>query len=116
VGRGEVPGRCILIPSAGAPAEARARLKVLERETDGFRIAEEDLRLRGPGELAGVRQAGAGGALPLEPGSDRALFEAAYKMAKAMVSRGRWRPGDGSYYDLLAGRLAELPGRPADAV
>jgi ATP-dependent DNA helicase RecG len=38
--------------------EAAARLSVMERTVDGFRIAEEDLRIRGPGDFAGVRQSG----------------------------------------------------------
>jgi len=38
--------------------EAEARLSVMERTTDGFKIAEEDLKIRGPGDFAGVRQSG----------------------------------------------------------
>jgi ATP-dependent DNA helicase RecG len=38
--------------------EAAARLSVMEKTVDGFRIAEEDLRIRGPGDFAGVRQSG----------------------------------------------------------
>jgi len=38
--------------------EAAARLAIMERTTDGFRLAEEDLRIRGPGDFAGVRQSG----------------------------------------------------------
>jgi len=38
--------------------EAGARLSVMEKTADGFRIAEEDLRIRGPGDFAGVRQSG----------------------------------------------------------
>jgi len=38
--------------------EAAARLSVMEKTIDGFRIAEEDLRIRGPGDFAGVRQSG----------------------------------------------------------
>ena len=58
VGRGEAQGYCILM-AAEKPSDAtRERLEVLEQETDGFRVAEADLRLRGPGELAGTRQSG----------------------------------------------------------
>ncbi len=39
--------------------EAQARLKILEQTTDGFKIAEADLKLRGPGELLGQQQSGA---------------------------------------------------------
>ncbi len=52
IGRGDRPGHCLLM--AAEPGEtARARLDVLVRTTDGFQIAEEDLLLRGPGDLMG---------------------------------------------------------------
>ncbi len=52
IGRGSKPGHCLLM--AERPGEtARSRLSVLTRTTDGFRIAEEDLLLRGPGDLMG---------------------------------------------------------------
>ena len=57
VGRGEHASYCILMADDPSP-EAEERLAVLERESDGFRVAEEDLRLRGPGELFGTRQSG----------------------------------------------------------
>jgi ATP-dependent DNA helicase RecG len=57
VARGEQRGKCILLTRAGNP-EVIARLRVLERTNDGFAIAEEDLRRRGPGEMAGTRQSG----------------------------------------------------------
>jgi ATP-dependent DNA helicase RecG len=57
IGRGAHDSYCILVAAAKNP-EARARLRVLEQTTDGFRIAEEDLRLRGPGELLGQQQSG----------------------------------------------------------
>ncbi|MFO0974352.1 MAG: ATP-dependent DNA helicase RecG [Phycisphaerae bacterium] len=57
VGRGDRPGVCLLLTSRAADAD-NARLAVLAGERDGFRIAEEDLRLRGPGELLGTRQHG----------------------------------------------------------
>ena len=57
IGRGDRPGHCILMTdrSNGDSAE---RLDVLVRTTDGFEIAEADLRLRGPGEMLGTRQHG----------------------------------------------------------
>ncbi len=57
IGRGEHPGRCFLLAEP-TTEEARRRLEVLTETSDGFRIAEEDLRLRGPGQLLGVRQSG----------------------------------------------------------
>jgi len=57
VGRGGLPGVCFLMTDADSPA-ALERLTVVCDTSDGFRIAEEDLRLRGPGELLGKRQHG----------------------------------------------------------
>jgi len=57
IGRGAHDSYCILVAAAKSP-EARTRLRVLEETTDGFRIAEADLRLRGPGELLGLQQSG----------------------------------------------------------
>ncbi|MDP6513508.1 MAG: ATP-dependent DNA helicase RecG, partial [SAR202 cluster bacterium] len=57
VGRGEHQSYCLLM--ADSPGlEARKRLKLLERVRDGFQLAEEDLKLRGPGDYAGTRQSG----------------------------------------------------------
>lgn len=57
IGRGAHESFCILISDAPDPT-TRARLKVLEETTDGFKIAEADLKLRGPGELLGKEQSG----------------------------------------------------------
>ncbi len=57
VGRSSHRSYCLLIHEGGG-AEARERLAVMEQSSDGFHIAEEDLRLRGPGDLIGVHQAG----------------------------------------------------------
>ncbi|MDI9635574.1 ATP-dependent DNA helicase RecG [Kamptonema cortianum] len=58
VGRGEHQSFCVLIAQA-TNLEAEQRLRVLEQTTSGFVIAEEDLRIRGPGDVAGTRQSGA---------------------------------------------------------
>jgi len=57
VGRGEHASYCILLADARSE-EARARMQVMVETTDGFRIAEEDLKLRGPGEFFGTKQSG----------------------------------------------------------
>ena len=58
VGRGEVKSSCLLLYGEPLTATARARLKVMRETDDGFVIAEEDLRLRGAGEVLGTRQSG----------------------------------------------------------
>jgi len=58
IGRGTGNSFCILVASAKTD-DARARLKIMADTNDGFRIAEEDLRLRGPGEFLGHEQSGA---------------------------------------------------------
>ncbi len=58
VGRGSAPGYCLLVNREVGNTVAAERLRVMEREHDGFKIAEADLRLRGPGELLGTRQSG----------------------------------------------------------
>jgi len=58
VGRGKTLSQCLLVRYGVNSREALTRLKVMEKEHDGFRIAEADLELRGPGELLGTRQSG----------------------------------------------------------
>ena len=58
IGRGGLPGTFFLVPGAATGAEGRRRLEILETYSDGFHVAEEDLRMRGPGEFMGVRQSG----------------------------------------------------------
>ncbi len=58
VGRGSVASTCILIFAGKLSDTAKQRLKVIYENTDGFIIAREDLRIRGPGELLGPRQSG----------------------------------------------------------
>ena len=58
VGRGSIESSCVLLYQAPLSAMARQRLDVLRATNDGFRIAEKDLELRGPGEVLGTRQTG----------------------------------------------------------
>ena len=58
VGRGRQRSTCLLLYQAPLGETAKARLNILRETDDGFRIAEEDLRLRGAGELLGTRQSG----------------------------------------------------------
>lgn len=59
VGRGAAVSRCVLLFSEPLSELARARLKVIYEQTDGFEIARQDLNIRGPGEFLGARQSGA---------------------------------------------------------
>ena len=61
VGRGDKKSSCILLYAGPLGETAKARLEILRETEDGFRIAEEDLRLRGEGEVLGARQSGAPG-------------------------------------------------------
>jgi ATP-dependent DNA helicase RecG len=58
VGRGTARSSCLLLYAPPLTEIARARIEILRETDDGFRIAEEDLRLRGAGELLGTRQSG----------------------------------------------------------
>jgi ATP-dependent DNA helicase RecG len=58
IGRGDKPSTCLLLYQPPLGAMARRRLGILRETDDGFRIAEEDLRLRGAGEVLGTRQSG----------------------------------------------------------
>lgn len=86
IGRGAHESYCVLVAAAKTPA-ARERLRVLEETSDGFRIAEADLKLRGPGELLGQQQSGA---LRLRFGDlagDLDLIEAARRLVRQMERR-----------------------------
>ncbi len=61
VGRGTKQSTCLLLYKAPLEEVAQARLKIMRETEDGFRIAEEDLKLRGEGEILGTRQSGAPG-------------------------------------------------------
>jgi ATP-dependent DNA helicase RecG len=58
IGRGDKPATCLLVYQGPLGETAKARLKIIRQTEDGFRIAEEDLRLRGAGELLGTKQSG----------------------------------------------------------
>lgn len=81
IGRGREESFCILIASAKT-LEAKRRLETMEKTSDGFQIAEEDLKLRGPGDMLGWQQSGVP---PLRFGDligDRALVEQARRIVK----------------------------------
>jgi ATP-dependent DNA helicase RecG len=58
VGRGTAQSYCLLVAGQMLSKEGRQRLRVMEESTDGFHVAEQDLEIRGPGELLGTKQSG----------------------------------------------------------
>ena len=85
VGRGSQPGRCVLI-AGEASRGTLERLRVVEKHTDGFLIAERDLELRGPGELRGVRQSGMPDLTFGDLQTDLAVIESARAVAARMLA------------------------------
>ena len=77
VGRGGVASTCVLLFHEPLGETAKARLRILRESSDGFAIAREDLRLRGPGELLGPRQSGLPGLRFADIESDLDLLELA---------------------------------------
>ncbi|UCH84049.1 MAG: ATP-dependent DNA helicase RecG [Candidatus Latescibacterota bacterium] len=85
VGRGGQEGYCFLLVNEGVPQSARERLDVLVRVSDGFEIAEADLRIRGPGEFFGVRQHGVPALKIANPAIDRQAVEVARRHVKNLL-------------------------------
>lgn len=83
VGRGAHESVCLLL-SESPSEEAAARLRIVEETQDGFQLAEEDLRLRGPGEYLGTRQSGLPD-LKVATLRDLRLIELARKEAEAIL-------------------------------
>ncbi|WP_440029943.1 ATP-dependent DNA helicase RecG [Chromobacterium amazonense] len=87
VGRGSARSVCVLLFENPLSDLAKARLKVIYENTDGFEIARQDLRIRGPGEFLGARQSG----LPMlrfaDLEQDQALLEAARDLAPILLER-----------------------------
>ena len=85
VGRGKHQSYCILI-SDNQNEETRQRLKVMTKTSDGFKIAEEDLRLRGPGDFFGQRQHGLPGLEVADLGCDTKLLQEAQEAARKLLA------------------------------
>ena len=85
VGRSDRPSTCLLLYRAPLGGVARDRLEIMRETEDGFVIAEEDLRLRGGGEVLGTRQSGTPGFRVAHPEHQGALMETARDDARLVV-------------------------------
>ncbi|MEM9278897.1 MAG: ATP-dependent DNA helicase RecG [Pseudomonadota bacterium] len=86
VGRGSGASSCILLYYGPLSETAQARLKIMRETEDGFRIAEEDLKLRGQGEILGTRQSGTPGFNLAQMEHHREILEMARDSAKLIMN------------------------------
>ena len=84
VGRGNKQGTCILFYKKNLSENAKKRIKILKSTNDGFKIAEEDMKLRGFGEILGTRQSGYQLFKILDPLTDIRIMEDALNEAKSI--------------------------------
>ncbi len=77
VGRGAEKSYCILLTGNKLSRDARERLAIMEQTNDGFKVAEKDLEIRGPGEIEGTRQSGALNFKLVNIVADKAILEVA---------------------------------------
>ncbi|PKP81869.1 MAG: ATP-dependent DNA helicase RecG [Alphaproteobacteria bacterium HGW-Alphaproteobacteria-18] len=94
VGRGDKPSFCLLLYRPPLGETARERLDTLRRTEDGFEIAEADFRLRGAGDILGVRQAGMTDYRIIDLATHSALLEIARKDAEAVLAGDPDRKGE----------------------
>ena len=87
VGRGSAKSTCLLLYAQPLGETAKARLAIMRETEDGFRIAEEDLKLRGAGELLGTRQSGLPDMRLADLGAHGELLQAAQDDARLIVDR-----------------------------
>ena len=111
VGRGPWQSYCVLI-SDNQNEETLRRLKVMTQTSDGFKIAEEDLRLRGPGDFFGQRQHGLPGLRVADIGCDAQLLREAQAAADALLERDP----ELKSCPAAAERMAELFAEAADTL
>jgi ATP-dependent DNA helicase RecG len=108
VGRGSRESTCILMYQQPLSETARERLRIVYENQDGFEIARHDLRLRGPGELLGARQAGVPTLRFADLERDRDLLEKARRLAPVLIDQypeaverhlARWLGGGRKYLE-----------------
>jgi ATP-dependent DNA helicase RecG len=92
VGRGEWESHCVLLYQSPWTDEGRERLKAMAETSDGFRIAERDLELRGPGDFFGTRQSGLPRLRTGDLARDREIMESAHAEARRLVEGAELGP------------------------
>jgi ATP-dependent DNA helicase RecG len=96
VGRGQDQSYCFLVYAEPLTEDGKARLKAMLGTTDGFELAEEDLRIRGPGELTGTAQSGSLRLTIADPARDLAILEKARADSFAVVEKDPGLAGEDS--------------------
>jgi ATP-dependent DNA helicase RecG len=97
IGRGAHASTCVLLYQAPWSDDARERLRAMAETTDGFVIAERDLRLRGPGDFFGTRQSGVPTLRAGDLMRDADLLERAFEDARTRVESGTLTPAQQAY-------------------
>jgi ATP-dependent DNA helicase RecG len=92
VGRGDAQSHCLLIGNAGASPDVQRRMEIMCETNDGFRIAQTDLELRGPGEIFGTRQSGIPAFRYADIVRDIRALEIAREEAARFLERLRGKP------------------------
>lgn len=87
VGRGAEQSYCILMSGQKVSQQGRARIKIMTSTNDGFKIAEEDLKLRGPGDIEGTRQSGGLEFRLFDAAEDQDYLETARNLATAIIKK-----------------------------
>jgi ATP-dependent DNA helicase RecG len=87
VGRGSAESFCVLLYQPPLSEFSRERLKIMRETTDGFKIAEKDLELRGPGEFLGTKQAGLADLRIAHLVRDRDLLPHVHRAAEALLEQ-----------------------------
>jgi ATP-dependent DNA helicase RecG len=114
IGRGGHKGYCILLTD-GRSLESMEKLKVLEQTSDGFEIAEADLRLRGPGDVMGTVQSGLSNLRFIDFLADTALLMAARTLAEKVLNEDPRLDGDHHLLRPMIQDLAEAGELPSTA-
>ena len=104
IGRGTEQSYCFLVVRSLKGEQAFRRVKIMEQTTDGFRISEEDLKIRGPGEFLGTRQSGMPEFRVADLFRDGRLVEQARRDAITVVNEGRLDWLDRAQWDRRFGR------------